>query len=434
MEEETMIKRIWLVVCMTLLSASSVWAANVDTFGIGAKATALGGAFSAYADDPFAIHYNPAGLVQIERPMLSGGVNVIDPGLEVNKLQVDSPDPAVNGIASFEDTSDNLYVPHLGFAMRLSDRWATGVALYVPYGLDLEWDDNPTANTAAYNCYHSYYNRVVLTPAVAYKFNSQWSLGFGLALGQSETGVDHLIYSPTIPQLHGKKIESEMEDDFNYSFNIGVMYHPIDSITVGLTYRSEADADFEGETKVIGVPGLTSDIQLDSVDHPQQIQFGVRFQPIKRVSMEIDVVWTEWSIVDRQLTTFSDPFLVYSPSSPQDIPRHWDDTMQLKAGIEWQTTDYLALRVGYFYDQSPVPDETFDVLWPDADKKTYSIGFGLNLGRFTVDGAVQYIRTEVERQIGGESKNLNHTYGDYPVYVDAEGELWGYGLTVSYTF
>ncbi|BBO71148.1 hypothetical protein DSCA_50780 [Desulfosarcina alkanivorans] len=62
------------------------------------------------------------------------------------------------------------------------------------------------------------------------------------------------------------------------------------------------------------------------------------------------------------------------------------------------------------------------------------MGFGLNLGRFIVDGVVQYIRTEVDRQIGGESENLNHTYGGYPVSVDAKGELWGYGLTVSYNF
>ena len=429
-----MMKRLLLVMCLAILSSTYAGAANVDTFGIGAKATALGGAFSAYADDPFAVHYNPAGLLQIKQPMLSAGVNIIDPGLEVSNFQVDSPDPSVNGIAGFEDTSDNLYVPHLGFAMRLSERWATGVALYVPFGLDLEWDDNPDSNPAAYNCFHSYYDRVVVTPSVAYQFNSKWSLGLGLALGKSETGVEHLIYNPMVPELHGKKVECELEDDFNYSFNIGLMYQPIESITLGLTYRSEADADFEGEAKVTGVPGLKSDIQLESVNHPQQAQFGVRFLPLKRVSMEVDVVWTEWSIVSNQLTTFSDPFLIYGPGTPQDIPRHWDDTMQIKAGIEWQTTDYLALRVGYFYDQSPIPDGTFDVQWPDADKKTYSLGFGLNLGRFIVDGVVQYIRTEVDRQVGGESENLNHTYGGYPVSVDAKGELWGYGLTVSYNF
>ncbi|BBO85122.1 OmpP1/FadL family transporter [Desulfosarcina ovata] len=424
-----MIKRLLQVVCLTVLSASYAWGANVDTFGIGAKATALGGAFSAYADDPYAIHYNPAGLVQIERPTVSAGVNIIDPTLKVNDFHVDSQSPT-----DFEDTSDDLIVPHMGFAMRLTDHWAVGAAFYVPYGLDIEWDDDPAKNPGAYNCYHSYYYRVVLTPSVAYKFNEKWSVGMGLVLGQSESGVEHLLYYPTNPLLHGSKIESELEDNFNYSFNIGVMYHPTESITLGLTYRSETDTEFEGDVKIVGT-GIKSDIELDSVDHPQQVQFGLRFQPIKRVSMEIDVVWTDWSVVDRQVTTFSDDFLygTYGPGNPQNIARDWDDTMQFKAGIEWQTTDYLALRVGYFYDQSPIPDDTFDLVWPDADKKTYSIGFGLNLGRVTVDGVVQYIRTEVNRQIGGESDSLNHTYYG-STSLDAEGELWGYGLTVNYAF
>ncbi|GAB6905139.1 Long-chain fatty acid transport protein [Desulfosarcina cetonica] len=425
-------KRLLQVVCLTVLSASYAWGANVDTFGIGAKATALGGAFSAYADDPYAIHYNPAGLVQIERPTVSAGVNIIDPTLKVNSFHVGNADPTVNGSTDFEDTSNDLFVPHMGFAMRLTDNWAVGAAFYVPFGLDISWDDNPTKNPGAYNCYHSYYDRVVLTPSVAYKFNEKWSVGLGLVLGKSESGVEHRLYAPG-SRLHGSKIESELEDNFNYSFNVGVMYHPTESITMGLTYRSKADTDFEGEVKIVGT-GIKSDIELDTVDHPQQVQFGLRFQPIKRVSMEVDVVWTDWSIVDRQTTTFSDNFLgVYGPGSPQDIPRHWNDTMQFKAGIEWQTTDYLALRVGYFYDQSPIPDETFDLVWPDADKKTYSIGFGLNLGRVTVDGVVQYIRTEVNRQIGGESDSLNYTYHG-ATSLDAEGHLWGYGLTVSYAF
>ena len=40
-------------------------------YDIGAKATVLGGAFSAKVDDFSAIYYNPAGLVQIKRPEIS---------------------------------------------------------------------------------------------------------------------------------------------------------------------------------------------------------------------------------------------------------------------------------------------------------------------------------------------------------------------------
>jgi long-chain fatty acid transport protein len=51
-----------------------------------------------------------------------------------------------------------------------------------------------------------------------------------------------------------------------------------------------------------------------------------------------------------------------------------------------------------------------------------------------VDGVFQYTTTEQDRLIGGESENLNHAYGGNDLNLDAEGEIFGYGLTVSYKF
>lgn len=52
-----------------LLAASPAGAAYVD-LGAGARAPGLGNAFTALADDVYAVHYNPAGLGQLERPEL----------------------------------------------------------------------------------------------------------------------------------------------------------------------------------------------------------------------------------------------------------------------------------------------------------------------------------------------------------------------------
>ena len=121
-------------------------------------------------------------------------------------------------------------------------------------------------------------------------------------------------------------------------------------------------------------------------------------------------------------------------------PRYWKDTIQVRLGAEWKVTDILTLRCGYFYDPSPIPDDTFDTVWPDADKKTYSIGVGLNFGKWQVDGVIQYTVTETDRAIGGESENLNDAFTVAPlVYgevtnLKAEGVLWGYGITITYNF
>lgn len=55
-----------------VLLAAPVQAA-FDNLGHGGRAPGLGDAFTAIADDVYAIYYNPAGLAQLERPMVSMG-------------------------------------------------------------------------------------------------------------------------------------------------------------------------------------------------------------------------------------------------------------------------------------------------------------------------------------------------------------------------
>lgn len=516
---------------LTLSLISLSFAGNVDTYGIGSKATALGGAYTAYADDPYAVYYNPAGLTQIRDKVISVGVHMIDCAVDVDNFRVSgTSDPEIMGPKSFSDESPSIIAPHLGFAMPLSDRWAVGVAAYAPWGLELEWSDDPSENPLAYNSHHSYYSRVAITPALAWRVSDKLSVGFGISLGRSEAGVENLLYlspdiggdpvlGPTVnkgtssavgsavqPWLpegsdmntpgtaavaravmagagntayaaaidgllgvnpsataadaaaaigqvtqdslngvpspdHRAGIEMEAVDDFNYSFNFGVMYRPVDSVTLGLAYRGRTHTDFDGDLKVNGVKvsGVTS-----TTDHPDQIQCGIRYVPssYKALSLELDFTWTNWSIVENQSVFPKYAFHVEPvPGAPTAISeisygRDWEDTRQIRMGVEWQVYDWLTLRGGFFYDPSPIPDDTWDIMWADADKKTYSLGCGLNFGRWSVDTVLQYTDIEMPRHIGGESDALNQEFSalgtQREVSLEADGDLWGVGITVSY--
>ncbi|MGA1845708.1 OmpP1/FadL family transporter [Deferribacter abyssi] len=474
-------KKYFIILLLLVFSISFSYAGNVDTFGIGSKATALGGAFSAYADDPFAAYYNPAGLVQMKSFTASAGVHILNPNLKI--YDYSATDGVGNNVSpygqDFGDKSPTLIVPHIGFATPINDRIAFGLAAYVPYGLHVKWEDNPAQNAGAYNSYESYYYRLVVSPTIAYKVNDKFSIGFGISVGRSESGVYRRIYNDaTINTLNnlittysincnsnptniycqklavaqatnGKKIETDVTDSVNWSYNVGIMYKPMDQLTLGLTYRSRTHTKFKGETEIKGLDPITEttlnkarvytsvDVNF-SVDHPEQIQLGIRYQPHKRVSIEADVVWTNWSIIDQYTANFEDPLL--SSTEKETFPRKWEDTKQVRVGIEWMVTDLLTLRAGYFYDPSPIPDDTFDLVWPDADKKVYSLGAGLNFGRLSIDLVLQYIVAEYQRQIGGESENLNDTYADDvtgnegEVSMKADGNLWGYGVTLNYKF
>ncbi len=506
-------KKIVFVLLAVIMPATMSYAGCVDTYGIGSKATSMGGAYAAYADDPFAVYYNPAGLTQLKTPSFAIGVHMIDPSIEISDFYIeDHPDsglPGENSKADFSDDSDNLYAPHMGYAMPITDRLAVGIAAYAPWGLEIEWQNDPKNNPGAYNYFHSYYGRVAVTPAVAYKITDKLSVGVGISIGRSEAGAEKRVYiTPDVMSISGMDqyaaqvdtaiastgqstttqaaavyeqllagdpgniqyqqaygltsglsgmgietssdlngtaaidqdsiLELKFKDDFNYSFNIGLMYKPIDTVSLGFTYRSETDTDFDGDAYINGtrVSGAGLEYNL-----PQQVQVGVRYMPHEKFSMEMDLIWTDWSINSIQAETLDTPVsllilpgLNSEPSTRLESERDWEDTKQVRIGAEYLLNKTIALRCGYFYDPTPIPDNTLDLQWPDADKKTYSLGAGFNFDKMTVDTVLQYTDIEKDRKIGGESDNFNHSYSDYDAHVSAGGNLFGAGVTCTYRF
>lgn len=440
----------------------SLQAGNVDTYGIGSKATALGGAFSAYADDPFAIHYNPAGLTQISRPTLSLGANLIRPSLNIYNYRVTGVQVApATEPQDFHDHSRMLAAPHLGYAFPVDASWTVGVALFVPYGLDLKWPGTPDA-PGSFNTTHSWYLREVIAPAAAFTINERLSVGASLLLGKSQAGLEYRLFSPLLPALNNRLVKTDLEDDMNWSLNLGVLYKPNNVWAFGLTYRGATETEFEGTTRLegmkdgdsLGIPGVT--IQNTTVrtsteiDHPEQVQAGVRYLPLPDFSLEVDLVWTRWSRIDGYSVLFDQKFLdaiLLGPNNPgrtsDFCPRNWEDTRQVRIGAEWQVNKRIALRGAYFYDPSPIPDSSLDLQWADADKRTFSLGAGFDFGRITIDTVVQYTLTEGRRELNGESVALNNSYegggrvdpGSPPrVSLSADGHLWGGGITISCKF
>ncbi|SNR64490.1 OmpP1/FadL family transporter [Desulfurobacterium atlanticum] len=423
-------KKFFCPLALVFFFSFSAHAGNVDTFGIGSAATALGGAFSATADDPYAVYYNPAGLVNIDGQVVSFGFELLNPELKVDNFKAEDGSGAkvVPYNVEVKDESPVLPVPFMGYAVKLNEKLAFGVVAYVPYGLHIKWNSDPSINPAAYNCFESYYIRGVVTPTVAFKFNKNLSFGFGVSFGRSDAGTQRRFYDPTIPSLHNKIVKSDFSDDFNVSFNFGMMYKPADKVTLGLTYRSRTATDFKGSVEIEGVASVDA---TTKIDHPEQIQGGIRYTPDDRLSLELDVVWTHWSAIDKYVVKFDQSLL---GKTEEVFVRDWEDTRQVRFGISYKLNEMVVLRGGYFYDPSPIPDHTFDMAWPDADKKTYSAGAGFNFGRLKVDTVIQYSVSESKREIGGESEELNSSYNDGSVALSAEGHLWGIGATVSYSF
>jgi len=558
------VKRTLLFLLVFLLSSVVVWAGNVDTYGIGAKATALGGAFTARADDFSAMYYNPAGIAQISRPQLSIGSAFVNAAVS-SEVNFKNDYEEVDGKYVKDDTHLLVY-PHGGFVYPFElwgKRAAFGIATYVPYGLWLRWEPDPEVNAGAYNTYEAWYYRVVnAAPTFAIQLTDKLYLGAGLTFGNSHSGVKRRIYqsplvmqsgqffyqafsmfsrilpvtaasdvsaglilfqqpeiqqlaitvggltpdqlqalltgvqagdpsaisqfngligtfstlspdfasallsvkaSPLVANLKDGKMKTSAVDDFNWSWNVGLIYKIRDNLQIGACYRGLTKTRFWVRTHVYDGNGdrVDSDKGHTYIDHPDQLQLGVYWRPIPKLHLEADVTWTNWSRIHHYEVRWNHPLLYdyfydglvaegVDPAAAsefakkaigetEDFNRWWRNTLQYRLGVEYDLFDWLALRAGYFYDPTPIPEKSADATWPDADKQTLALGTGIKLlgGKLIVDTTYQFTMTDGRRIIGwGDSENLNGTYGSEDEHPQAQmvGRGYVHNITLTFTY
>ncbi len=52
----------------------------------------------------------------------------------------------------------------------------------------------------------------------------------------------------------------------------------------------------------------------------------------------------------------------------------------------------MKARIGYIYDQTPVPNSTFDPTVPDANRHIFTLGGDMQISRFTLGFAYNLYR------------------------------------------
>ncbi|MBN1560877.1 outer membrane protein transport protein [candidate division KSB1 bacterium] len=198
-------KREWLIFfCLFFLG--HVFAAGIETIGVGTRATAMGGNYRAIADDWSAMYWNPAGLAFA--PEWNAGLLVSYVAPRATFQAGPSHYYDLNGGADFKQFSaayqlerpsepQNLIVPAAGLSY-CNGTWAFGLAVWAPMGWKAEWDVLKTASNNSgqapgplYDGYNDAYPtneyesdiRIIdIHPTVSFKVNDKLALGLGASM------------------------------------------------------------------------------------------------------------------------------------------------------------------------------------------------------------------------------------------------------------
>ena len=405
-------RRILLAVVFIMVFATSCFAAGFGLYEFSARGNALGGTLAARADDPSALSYNPAGITQLEGDHIMFGLTAIRPQLDI----------IIGGVA-YGNEVKTWIPPHFYYTRQLDDRYWFGLSLTSRFGLGSEFKEDWPGR---YNNYYACIQSVSLTPTLAMKVSDQFSVAVGVEAmwfefeQKKKVPPGKLPFDPDLGQLDA----SLLGDDIGWGWNFGLHFRPTEKIRLGFFYRSEVDQTIEGDVDFSSdsFGKLLSLKANGKVTLPQSFTMGAAYQISEKTSIEADAMYIKWSSYDKLTLNYGSPFNFSVPTE-----KNWKDVWRYQLGIEHALTDNSWLRLGYVYDNSPVPDETIDYIVPANDRQIYSIGYGFTRDKWTWDLSYSYLDIK-DRNIPG---NLEE--GVFPSSV-TNADTHMLGVTVTYSF
>lgn len=413
-----------------LLGTARADAAGFGLFENGTRAMGLAGAFTAQADDGSAMFHNVGGLAfASERQFLVGATYIT-----FTEGTFDGANPSPGAGVSEEQVTLREITPHAYWVQPLSGNWRFGLGLYTPFGLTTEWE-NPATFSGRFQSTLAALRVVDLNPSLAWQATP--NLGIGLGLVARFTDLEFERYVPAFNPLAQRVVNAgkvNLESDFAtaYGFNLGFLHKYNNSFSWGASYRSSVKVDYEGDgvfTQIsTGLPPLDAAIaaqipfgrQLDvetEIEYPDMASLGVAIALSPNTTLEIDANWTGWSSFDELPITF-----VGIPQLSSTIPEEWDDAYNYRAGLRWKQSAANEWRFGYVYDETPQPENHVSPLLPDNDRNGFTVGFGHQFSKTSLDLALMYLPFD-EREVD-ESENAY--YGTYNTTA------WLFGVSLGF--
>jgi len=355
--------RLALLLCVAL-TASSTQAATPDLFGMGSRATALGGAFTGVADDFSAVYYNPAGIGGIQEASLTIAPIFAHPSIwiERSKGQQETKLPNARGmyIGITAPIGKILGIDGLGL----------GLALYTPIDSVVDATVPARTDTLFLPVIQDSYRRMSATVVLGYQITKALSLGLGLDLFMDLGGATVVTLGG--PQHQWKKrqplsLELRRDITLDPALYAGVLYRFGRWLNLGLSYRMEETADtfFAPNAFSLATINLDMSVALSSFFRPHQVTLGLASRPIDNLLISFDLSWANWAAFR-------------GPHTETPTPQ-FKDIWVPRIGIETQLTEALSAAIGYFYNPSPVPAQHGNSSYVDSDRHAFSGGITWDL-------------------------------------------------------
>jgi len=255
-------------------------------FAVSAQsAYGMGNAYAgnaAVANDASTVLTNPAGIFELDNPVVAFSLPLTssysfyrDEGSLTNPLFGAEPVAVAPGRSTSLDQRSLTPTPAFYYARKLSDQWAVGLGLNIPFATSSDYGENWIGR------YHAVETAVTafdINPTVAYRINDKVSVGGGLTVqlanalltskldsGATCLGISQAAQLPITTcggiglNPNDPSADSDVELDGSgtaVTFNLGVLIKPRDGTKIGVAYRHGTEHSLKGDATFTNNPAL----------------------------------------------------------------------------------------------------------------------------------------------------------------------------------
>ncbi len=428
-------RNVWGMLLGVLLPGTSVLlAGGFALSGVGIRALHLGGAARTLAGDPSALYWNPAALAYAHHTEIQVYNSTVMPDARYQ------PYTGLVGYDGGYSTRLDIYaeaqtfqIP--GFLMVVPGKFANvSLGVYAPFGLGAQWDlyDYPLGwhNPEPYPEIDWSSDLQVISTylGIARQINDRWAIGLAGGANFTKVNLQKVNLVPADPTDPGSvplpysyipvDVQSEMKGT-GFGANLGLFYRASDRLDVAFSARLYSPVSLSGNTdftayfpdtaqthawKLSSTASSTTDFPL-----PHNFGLGFAYKTSEQLTFRFDVDYTLWSLFDVLVLKFDGMDPTGQPLDSTVLAKKWNNTVRVSGGLEYDYGNGLHLRLGAYYDQSPIPDGSIDPLIPDISEK------------LSFNGGVSYTyelpgNKALTLYLGGEYI----TFGDRVVYEFAD--------------
>ncbi|MEN6559542.1 MAG: outer membrane protein transport protein [Acidobacteriota bacterium] len=377
-----------------------------------ARATGLGGAFTARSDDATGLFYNPAGLA-----FLSGFRLKTNIMFDNRKTSAAWPD---GGRTWRSEPSE--FLGDFAVAWQLLRGVTVATGLFSPFNYESYWSPGWDAEGAVTR---NRLRTLFFRTALAVEVVKGLAVSAGVDVVSSSLRWRHIIpfNLETYPLDRDIDVESSQAlSGHGLGFTAGALWKVLPALQIGARFQQSVSIDYAGTdvfNRMLDISGATvpdpyrpSRRVSDLIDFyyatqnvtarltlPREIACGIALTPVKPVSLYLDVQWNRWSGFGDWIFRSNAEGQALNPSFTPDYQEFYGlsldygvqgvalalrDTRDIKAGLEIRPGRYLALRTGYARLRSSVDETGRTPVYPDLERNVYSLGFGYEGPLFSI--------------------------------------------------